>query len=64
MTNGTFTSLAQSQGKHFGAGVGVNNSCTFSKFLILTEEKKHKREDNIRSVPRKRSGADVNKRNK
>jgi len=63
MVNGTLTAVAQSQGKNFGGG--VNNPCTLSKFLILTEEKKtHKREDNIRTISRKRSGADVNKRNK
>jgi len=57
--------LAQSQGKHFGAGVGVNISCTlFQVSNPHGRKKKHKPEDNIRTIPRKRSGEDVNKRNK
>ena len=62
--NGTFTALAQSHGKHFGAGGEGQQLMHPLQVSNPHGRKNHKREDNIRTIPRKRSGADVDKRNK
>jgi hypothetical protein len=65
MMNGTCTSLAQSQSKHFWGGEREREQLLHT--LQVSDphgRKNHKREDNIRTIPRRRNGADVNKHNK